>query len=242
MDTVTPELEAPEGQRAGMSLPVWLWTGVALAASVLVAALFATQPFTIDRMVAVGPPPIPERDGTFPPSASQARRIRCDRPVDHVETAGVAATGFNGASPSPVDPASHFCDTARADRAQLALVLPAVAALATAILVLARTRQRQGRRPRRPWKLAAGAAGAGCLMVVAIPVTGVPYLRPPLRNAQAVVDKINRCSPNAATIDWVTGMVITIGEPASPTDALTEDERGLIKANGKVGLCLATLK
>jgi hypothetical protein len=163
--------------------------------------------------------------------------IRCDRPFDYFEGATGLPVLFNGASPSPIESPSSFCDPAQADRARLAPVLPIVTAFAITTVVLARTRQRHQTRRHRRRTVAGQTIAAGSLLAVVIMFTGVPYLRSPLRDAQAVVDKINRCSLNAARIDWVTGMVVTTGEPVNPAYALTDDDRELIKANGKWGLC-----
>jgi hypothetical protein len=242
MDTATSEPEAPDARRARMSMRAWLWSGLALATSALVAILFAVLPFTIDRVVNLRPPELlgPSTGESYP--TAQVMHIRCSPQRDYYVGSTGVPMGFNGASPSPIESPSSFCDPAQADRTRLAPVLPIFTALAIAAFVLTRTRRRHQTSRHRRWALAGGSIGAGSLLAVVVMFTGVPYLRPPLRDAQAVVDKINRCSLNAARIDWVTGMVITTGEPVNPAYALTDDERELIKANGKVGLCLGPIR
>jgi len=97
---------------------------------------------------------------------------------------------------------------------------------------------------RRWWVWLLGALATVVILGGVIVFTGVPGLRPSLRSASALVDKINAggCSPEAAKVDWVTGMVETIGEPGDPRYALTSDEKRILKTNGKVGLLCGAVK
>jgi hypothetical protein len=92
-------------------------------------------------------------------------------------------------------------------------------------------------RHRRRWLFVGIPVGLALLFVITV-FTGVPGLRPSLGSLHALADKINECSPGAASVDWVIGEVNTNGEPMGPGVELTADERRMLGANGKVGyLC-----
>lgn len=89
------------------------------------------------------------------------------------------------------------------------------------------------RRPvaRRVAVLCAVVVGANAVLVV----TGIPGLRPPVRELYRVADKIDAaCGPGTATVDVWRG-----GIAAMMTPDLTPDEARLLYVNGKV-LCVAS--
>lgn len=72
--------------------------------------------------------------------------------------------------------------------------------------------------------------------------TGFPGLRPSLSSLNAAANKINDCSPGAARVDWLVGKIDTVGEPVDPAKQLTQDERKMLRVNGKVGFVCGAIK
>ena len=97
------------------------------------------------------------------------------------------------------------------------------------------------RRRRWPWVLAGIPCALAIFFVITV-FTGFPGLRPSLGSLNAVADKINECSPSAAKVDWVVGVIDTVGEPVDMGKQLTPEERKMLRVNGKVGIVCGAIK